>query len=373
MNTRLQVEHPVTECVTGLDLVEWMIRIAGGEKLTIAQKDVTLSGWAVEARVYAEDPVRNFLPSIGRLTRYIAPTTMDGVRVDTGVYEGGEISMYYDPMIAKLVGTGATRDEAIDRCAAALDAYCVRGVNHNIAFLAAIMAHPRFRAGQLTTGFIAEEFPKGFHGRAPDAATRDVLIAIAATVQRRMAEAETRVSGQLPGHEAKAPSRFIVRLDGTDHPVHLEPYGAGYALTLDQRAATVASDWRPGAPLFEGDVNGCTVLAQVDREGSGWRLYHAGCSVRVQILRPRVAELAALMPTKRPPDTSKFLLSPMPGLLKAIAVREGQEVKAGEELCVVEAMKMENILRADRDATVAKLHAGPGDSLAVDQKILEFA
>ncbi len=372
MNTRLQVEHPVTECITGLDLVEWMIRIAAGERLTIAQKDVKLQGWAVEVRVYAEDPVRNFLPSIGRLTRYMSPDGMAGVRVDTGVYEGGEISMYYDPMIAKLIGFGKTRGEAIERCAAALDAYCVRGVNHNIAFLSAIMAHPRFRDGRLSTGFIAEEFPKGFHGREPDAALRARLVAVAAVVQRRRAEVEASVSGQLPGHEVRVPGAFTVRLDDGVDDVMIERNAVGYDLSSDAGAVAVTTDWRPGNPVFRATIDGESVVVQVEAHGAAWRLSHAGCQVRAQVTASRLAGLAALMPVKRPPDTSRFLLSPMPGLLKAITVREGQEVKAGEELCVVEAMKMENILRAERDGTVAKIHAGPGDSLAVDQKILEF-
>jgi propionyl-CoA carboxylase alpha chain len=372
MNTRLQVEHPVTECITGLDLVEWMIRIAAGEKLTIAQKDVKLQGWAVEARVYAEDPARNFLPSIGRLSRYIPPDTMQGVRVDTGVYEGGEISMYYDPMIAKLVGFGKDREEAIARCAAALDAYCVRGVNHNIGFLSAIMAHPRFHAGKLTTGFIAEEFPDGFRGRAPDAALRTRLVALAALLERRAGEVETGIAGQLPGHAAKVPTTFSVALNGDETRVAVARDGAGYALRVGDEAIAASTDWRPGSPILHAMVAATPVVAQVDRAGTRWRIVHQGCMIDARVVRAGIAELAALMPVKRPPDTSKFLLSPMPGLLKTVAVKAGQDIKAGEELCVVEAMKMENILRAERDGIVAKLHAAPGDSLAVDQRILEF-
>jgi propionyl-CoA carboxylase alpha chain len=372
MNTRLQVEHPVTECVTGLDLVEWMIRIAACERLTIAQKDVRLQGWAVEARVYAEDPARNFLPSIGRLTRYMAPDAMDGVRVDTGVYEGGEISMYYDPMIAKLVGSGKDRDAAIDRAAAALDAYCVRGVNHNIGFLSAIMAHPRFRDGRLSTGFIAEEFPHGFHGREPDTALRTRLVALAGVLGRRAAEVEAGISGQLPGHEVTVPDAFFVRLDGGEERITVGRNAFGYTLSAGKDSISVTTDWRPGDPVFRGAIDGEEMVAQVGRDGAKWRIVHAGCQLEMQVVRGGIAGLAALMPVKRPPDTSKFLLSPMPGLLKAVAVKAGQEVKAGEELCVVEAMKMENILRAERDGTIAKLHASAGDSLAVDQRILEF-
>jgi propionyl-CoA carboxylase alpha chain len=372
MNTRLQVEHPVTECITGLDLVEWMIRVAAGQKLMIAQKDVKLQGWAVEARVYAEDPARNFLPSIGRLTRYIAPDALPGVRVDTGVYEGGEISMYYDPMIAKLVGFGKDRNEAIDRCAAALDAYCVRGVNHNIGFLSAIMAHPRFRAGKLSTGFIAEEFPDGFRGRAPGPELRTRLVAIAALLERRAAEVETDISGQLPRHEARVPGDFAVAINAEQTLVTVKRDGETYALRVGDAAVAVSTRWRPGNPIFDGLIGAERIVAQVDRAGMRWRIVHAGCMIEARVVRAWIAALAALMPVKRPPDTSKFLLSPMPGLLKSVAVKAGQDVKAGEELCVVEAMKMENILRAERDGTVAKLHAAPGDSLAVDQRIVEF-
>ncbi len=373
MNTRLQVEHPVTECVTGLDLVELMIRIAAGERLPVAQKDVKLSGWAIEARLYAEDPLRNFLPSIGRLIRYRPPVGMAGVRVDTGVYEGGEISLYYDPMIAKLIAQGKTREEATHRLAQALDAFYVRGVNHNIAFLAAIMAHRRFREGRLSTGFIAEAFSKGFQGAASDQTTLRRLVAVAAFVQRRAAETDAGLSGQLRGHEAKVATRFLVRLDGADHSVRVIPAAGGYDVATDTYTSSVRSAWRSGEPLFVGQIDGAAVTVQVDRKGIGWTLVHAGAVVHALVLSARAAELAAKMPIKRPPDTSRFLLSPMPGLLKSIAVEEGQEVKTGEELAVVEAMKMENILRAERDGVVGRLHAAPGDSLAVDQKILEFA
>jgi len=381
MNTRLQVEHPVTEMVTGLDLVELMIRVAAGEKLPLTQKDVSLSGWAIEARVYAEDPLRNFLPSIGRLTRYRPPATSgngSGVRVDTGVYEGGEISMFYDPMIAKLIGTGRSRDEAADRLADALDGFEIRGLNHNISFLAAIATHPRFRDGRLSTGFIAEEFPDGFKGAKATAEARLALIAAAAVVQRRLGETEASVSGQLPGHEARTATELVVRLGGLDaanedHGVTLAWTEEGaYALGLGGRTITAQSRWRPGDSLCRLLLDGHAATVQVERDGAGWRLFHRGMLVRALVVRPRVAQLAALMPVKKPPDTSKFLLSPMPGLLKSLAVGEGQEVKAGEAIAVVEAMKMENILRAPRDGRVVKHHAVAGDSLAVDQKILEF-
>ena len=373
MNTRLQVEHPVTECVTGLDLVELMIRVAAGETLPLTQKDVRLDGWAIEARVYAEDPLRNFLPSIGRLTRY-RPPEGDAVRVDTGVVEGGEISMFYDPMIAKLIASGRTRDEAADRLADALDAFLVRGVNHNIAFLAAIATHERFRAGRLSTGFIAEEFPDGFRGTLPGPEVRNILLAAAAIAERRLASTSANVGGHVLGQPIYSRDKVAVKLngDGEAEPVRLAVTADGYAVEVGGATLGVRTDWRPGDPLLRAGIGRRTVTVQIDREGVSWRLTHRGATVVATVLAPRVAELARLMPIKRPPDTSKFLLSPMPGLLKSIAVAEGQEVKAGEELAVVEAMKMENILRAPRDGRVVKRHAAPGESLAVDQKILEF-
>jgi propionyl-CoA carboxylase alpha chain len=372
MNTRLQVEHPVTEMVTGIDLVEWMIRVAAGEKLPFRQQDVALDGWAIEARVYAEDPFRNFLPSIGRLTRY-QPPAGEGIRVDSGVYDGGEIPMYYDPMIAKLVAAAPTRDEACDRLAGALDAYVVRGLNHNIPFLQALVRHERFRAGRLTTGFIAEEFRGGFKGAELPGALERRLAAVAATIQHRIHLREASLPGQLAGHERRAPDRYVVSFDsgsGASHEVRVAP---GRAMFPDGAELAVESGWRVGDILFSGTVGGQAMHVQAEPAGLGLRLFHAGASLKASVLAPRVAELARLMPAKRPPDTSRFLLSPMPGLLKAIAVKAGQEVKAGEELCVVEAMKMENILRAERDGTISRLHAAVGDSLAVDQKILEFA
>ncbi|MBL8701122.1 MAG: acetyl/propionyl/methylcrotonyl-CoA carboxylase subunit alpha [Alphaproteobacteria bacterium] len=371
MNTRLQVEHPVTEIVTGLDLVEWMIRVAAGERLPFRQQDIRLDGWAVEARVYAEDPFRNFLPSIGRLTRYVPPAG-EGIRVDSGAYDGGEISMYYDPMIAKLIGSGATREAASDRLAAALDAYVVRGLNHNIPFLQALIRHPRFREGRLSTGFIAEEFRGGFKGAFVPADVRARLAVVAATVQHRIHVREASIGAQLAGHERVVPDGYVVGLDiDGDEPTEIR-VAPGRAVDASGREIAVDSGWRVGDLLFRGTVDGVAMTVQVETAGTGLRLSHAGATLRASVLSPRVAELARLMPVKRPPDTSRFLLSPMPGLLKAVAVKLGQEVKAGEELCVVEAMKMENILRAERDGVIGKLHAAVGDSLAVDQKILEF-
>ena len=363
MNTRLQVEHPVTEAVTGLDLVELMIRIAAGEELPFGQEDVQLKGWAIEARVYAEDPLRGFLPSIGRLTRYRAPEEGPHVRVDTGVDEGGEISMHYDPMIAKLVGIGADRDAAIASIRSALDGFVIRGVNHNIPFLAALMHHPRFVEGRLTTRFIAEEFPDGFHGTAPSGDAAGRIAALGAALLHRQA-----LRGQVEG-----PRDWVLRQGRENQPVTVEEAAGGWRVSVDGRLSVVHGDWRPGGFLFDGTVDGERVVAQVDRRPVGLRLTHAGGEIDMALLTPRAAELAALMPEKAPPDMSRFLLSPMPGLLVAVAVAAGDPVRAGQELAVVEAMKMENILRAERDGVVETLHAKPGDSLAVDQKILEFA
>ena len=372
MNTRLQVEHPVTEYVTGLDLVEQMIRVAAGEKLSFGQKDVKLEGWAVEARVYAEDPFRNFMPSIGRLTRYRPPEETGGVRVDTGVYEGGEISMYYDPMIAKLIAGGRTRDEAIERMRGALDAYYIRGVSHNIPFLAALMAHPRFVEGRLTTGFIEEEYPEGF--RTEDALHDDprLLVAVAATLHRQMEERAAAISGQLSGHERHAGDVYVALMAGEEFPLvaTLDDHGADVAIAGDTYA--VRGDWKPGDAMFRGDVNARPVCIQIDRDGVAWRLTHAGSQAHIKLLTERGAEMHRMMPEKVAPDMSRYLLSPMPGLLVRVAVEVGEEVKAGQELAVVEAMKMENILRAERDGKVANIHAEAGASLAVDERILEF-
>ncbi len=358
MNTRIQVEHPVTEMVADLDLVEWMIRVAAGEKLPLRQKDVKLNGWAVEARVYAEDPTRGFLPSIGRLTRYQEPPASDSLRVDSGVTEGSEITVHYDPMIAKVVAHGATRVAAIDELQAALDAFQIRGLNHNLSFLTAVLGHERFRAGRLSTEFIAEEFPDGFRATASPAA-HAVMIAVAAVVQRCCAAREM----------GRASDDWVVSLNGETHSLQVSASGGGFQVGEQ----TVETDWRPGETLFRGRIDGRPIAAQIERHGTRWRLRHGGAEIEVQVFRPHVAELAARMPIKEPPDLSRFLLSPMPGLLVKVAVETGQEVKAGEELAVVEAMKMENVLRAERDGTVAKIHAQAGASLTVDQAILEFA
>ncbi len=373
MNTRIQVEHPVTEMVTGLDLVESMIRIAAGEPLSLNQDEVVLTGWALECRVYAEDPLRGFMPSIGRLVRYREPRVGPDLRIDSGVIEGSEITMFYDPMIAKVVTHGETRDDAVRAMGEALDGFTIRGIRHNINFLAAIVAKDRFRDGRLTTNFIAEEYPDGFQEAAAPAATREAMIAVAALVQRR-SEARALGASQALGDWAEDWAEdWVVLFDGEAHQVVLTPVEGGVRVTGAAETCVVESDWRPGEHLFSGRIDGRTVIVQVDRQGPGFRLSHGGAEVEVLVLRPRVAELAARMPVKRAPDLSHTLLSPMPGLLVKLAVAAGQEVKAGEVLAVVEAMKMENVLRAERDGVIAKIHVETGASLAVDQPILEFA
>jgi propionyl-CoA carboxylase alpha chain len=372
MNTRLQVEHPVTELVTGLDLVELMIRVAAGERLPFTQDEVELAGWAIEARVYAEDPTRNFLPSIGRLVRY-RPPAGDGIRLDAGVFEGSEISVYYDPLIAKLIASGPDRQSAIDRLCGALDAFHVAGVQHNIAFLAAVAAKPRFRAGALSTNFIAEEFGGGFTPPAEFVEADRMILLAAALAHRRLREREAAIDGKLPGAQTAIPEDHVVLLGGQQHPVAVRPEGAAYRVEIDGASLTASTDWQPGQPLLQARVEHQVATVQIERlPGSAFRLVHRGVIRRVQVLSSRAAELLALMPKKTAPDTSRLLLSPMPGLLASLVVAPGQEVKAGEPLAIVEAMKMENVLRAERDGRIARLRASPGDSLAVDQVILEF-
>ncbi len=373
MNTRLQVEHPVTEMVTGQDLVEWMIRVATGERLTLEQDAVPMDGWALESRVYAEDPYRGFLPSIGRLAHVLPPEEGPHVRVDTGVMEGSEISMFYDPMIAKLVTHGSTRGQAIERMRKALDAYYIRGVSHNVPFLASVLAKPRFVEGRLSTNFIPEEYPEGFSTAHLPPEDPDILIAVAATVHRIGADRNAYISDQLAGHHKQLREDWVVIMGDEHHPVRVQRHEDGSCHVLvGERTFTVVTDWNLGNPLFHGTLNGDPVHVQIDRSNVGWRLFHAGGQAEMKVLTPRAAELAALMPKKEAADLSRFLLSPMPGLLVNVLVEAGQEVKAGEMLAVVEAMKMENVLRAEQDGTVARVHASPGDSLAVDQAILEF-
>ena len=371
MNTRLQVEHPVTELVTGQDLVEMMIRVAAGEKLALAQHDVSLTGWAMESRVYAEDPFRNFMPSIGRLSGYREPQG-EGVRVDSGVYEGGEVSMHYDPMISKLITYGDDRGQAIDRMVDALDAYYIRGVNHNISFLNALMVHPRFVAGELTTNFIAEEFADGFNADLVPQNNPHIAVVVAAAVHQEYRERSSQISGQSEGHEYQVPDNWVVIAGAEETPVSMTLTLSGFLVSIGNEDYSVVTDWALGEPLFEAEINGQQVTVQVERSGSGYRLFYRGAEINALVLSPKAAELNKLMLEKAPVDLSRFLLSPMPGLLVKLAVKEGDQVKAGEELAVVEAMKMENSLRAINDGIVAKISAEAGDSLMVDQAILEF-
>jgi propionyl-CoA carboxylase alpha chain len=386
MNTRLQVEHPVTECITGIDLVEQMIRVAAGEKLPFRQEDIARRGWAMECRINAEDPFRGFLPSTGRLVRYLPPpTTMEaarpvpeggGVRVDTGVYEGGEIPMYYDSMIAKLIVHGRDRAEAINRMREALNAFVIRGVSSNIPFQAALLAHPRFVAGDFDTGFIAAHWPKGFRADDVPHEDPDFLIAMAAGAYRRYLDRAAGISGQMEGHGVRIGTDFVaaVRGEGGHHrfvPVKIVVEGATRVRINDREYALKAS-WQFGGIRAHGTCNGKPFVAQLERHGLWIRVDHNGRRIDVQLMSARAAELLAKMPFKAPPDLSKFLLSPMPGLLVDVAVEPGQSVRAGERLAVIEAMKMENVLTAERDGTVKEVLAGRGDTLAVDQPILSF-
>jgi propionyl-CoA carboxylase alpha chain len=377
MNTRLQVEHPVTECITGLDLVELMIRVAAGEALPFTQDDVKLDGWAIETRVYAEDPYRGFLPSIGRLSSYLPPEAgRDGsslVRIDTGVVEGAEISIFYDPMIAKLITHAPTRAQAIAAQADALDSYFIRGINHNIDFLSAIMAHPRFQAGDdVTTGFIAEEYPDGFSGAPVDAATRLAIAASASVVQAIEAERAQLIDGQLSGTGAEFGEDWVVELAGEQIAVSVNGDGDRFEVAIGDDDVSVSTDWRVGSPMFEAVIDGKRRALSIEKIGSGMRVNTRGASHRVRVLTPRAASLARHMIAKVPPDLSKYLLCPMPGLVVSIAVIEGEKVEAGQQLATVEAMKMENILRAAKTGIIGKILARAGDSLAVDAVIMEF-
>ena len=392
MNTRLQVEHPVTELITGVDLVEQMIRVANGEKLSMTQDDVKLTGWAIENRLYAEDPYRGFLPSIGRLTRYRPPQevaagplleqgTWQGdapagdmaVRNDTGVYEGGEISMYYDPMIAKLCTWAPTRAEAIERMRVALDSFEVEGIGHNLPFLSAVMDHPKFVSGDMTTAFIAEEYPDGFEGVTLEE-TELRRIAAATAAMHRVAEIRrARVSGRMDNHERKVGSEWNVTLQGNSFDVTIAADPSGSSVRFaDGTELRVSGGWTPGDQLAEMQVEDTPLVMKVGKISGGFRIRTRGADLKVHVRTPRQAELARLMPEKLPPDTSKMLLCPMPGLVVKLEVEVGDEVQEGQALCTIEAMKMENILRAEKKGVVSKVNASAGDSLAVDDVIMEF-
>ncbi|MEP1355221.1 MAG: acetyl/propionyl/methylcrotonyl-CoA carboxylase subunit alpha [Tateyamaria sp.] len=392
MNTRLQVEHPVTELITGVDLVEQMIRVAAGEPLSITQDDVTLTGWAIENRLYAEDPYRGFLPSIGRLTRYRppmevaagplldtgkwqgeAPSGETAVRNDTGVYEGGEISMYYDPMIAKLCTWGPDRATAIEAMRVALDSFEVEGIGHNLPFLSAVMDHPIFIKGDMTTAFIAEEYPDGFEGvTLPDAEL--VRVAAACAAMHRVAEIRrARVSGRMDNHERKVGEDWNVTLQDCSFDVTVDADQSGSTVRFSDGATLrVSGAWTPGDQLAVMQVDDAPLVLKVGKVSGGFRIRTRGADMVVHVRTPRQAELARMMPIKTPPDTSKLLLCPMPGLVVTLHVEPGEEVQVGQALCTIEAMKMENILRAERKGIVSKVNAAAGDSLAVDEVILEF-
>ncbi|MFZ9263645.1 MAG: acetyl-CoA carboxylase biotin carboxylase subunit [Polynucleobacter sp.] len=376
MNTRLQVEHPVTESITGLDLVEQMIRVAAGEKLSFGQADIKRNGWSMECRINADDPYRNFLPSTGRLVRYQPPEEINGVRVDTGVYEGGEIPMYYDSMIAKLIVHGKDRLDAITKMRAALNEFVIRGIHSNIPFQAALMQHPRFISGDFNTGFIAEEFPHGF--RASDVVPADdkLMDALATAVHRRYLDRAAGIYGQLEGHEVKIPTEFVVASGEPGKMEYVETTvnesARGYEVNVAGEVYKIETDWNPGQIIYKATVNGKTISAQVERVGLFYRIQFDGVRVDSLVLTPAGAEMQKLMPFKEPPDMSKFLLSPMPGLLVDVAVTVGQKVEAGQRLAAIEAMKMENVLVATQDGVVAEVMAAKGESLAVDQQILRF-
>ncbi len=372
MNTRLQVEHPVTEFITGVDLVELMIRVAGGEKLPITQADVGIDGWAIESRVYAEDPFRNFLPSIGRLVYYRPPGDDDHVRVDTGVFEGSEVSMYYDPMIAKLITHGANREEAIAHMRLALDRFIIRGVSNNLSFLSALMVHPRFVEGNMNTNMIGEEYPDGFHPADVPVDDPTIIISVAASMLRGYRDRAAQIDGQLSGHEHHVFDDWVVVMNNEHHPVSVVPAEGGHDVVYNGNTYAVRSNWEFGQHLFSGTINGEQIYVQVERRNQTYRLFHCGSQADVSVDTPRAAELLRYMPVKAPPDMSRYLLSPMPGLLVSLAVKEGDIFNAGEKLAVIEAMKMENTLRAERDGVVTKINYEPGARLAVDDKIMEF-
>ena len=387
MNTRLQVEHPVTELITGVDLVEQMIRVADGEKLLDQPgSDVGITGWAIENRLYAEDPYRGFLPSIGRLTRYRPPAEtgwpdaggkwqgMGGpcATIPASI-EGGEISMYYDPMIAKLCTWAPTREAAIEEMRVALDSFEIEGIGHNLPFLAAVMDHPKFISGDMTTAFIEEEYPEGFQGVTLEGDTLRRIAASAAAMHRVAEIRRTRVSGRMDNHERHVGEDWVVSLQGENHPVTVDADRDGSVVRFeDGTAMRVESNWTPGDQLAVLSVDGDPLILKVGKVSGGFRIRNRGADLKVHVRSPRQAELAALMPEKLPPDTSKMLLCPMPGLIVKVNVAEGDEVQEGQALCTVEAMKMENILRAEKKAVVSAIKAGPGDSLAVDDVIMEF-
>jgi propionyl-CoA carboxylase alpha chain len=378
MNTRLQVEHPVTELISGVDLVEQMIRVAAGEPLTFTQADLAIKGWAIESRVYAEDPLRRFLPSIGRLVRYEAPVEGDHggyvVRNDAGVREGDEISMFYDPMIAKLSTWSQTRLAAIDGMARALEDFHIEGPSHNIAFLAAVMDQDRYRSGVISTNYIPDEFPDGFHWIEPTPFQADVMTAAAAYMQRLLA---ARARGQANGHAGPATrAEWVVAIDKAKRPVALADLEGGLAVALPQEDRTLRLTgvrWRPGQPLFRGELDGRAFTITVEPAAEGFFIRHRAARARVLVLTPLSSAMHERLPEKKPPDTSKLIVSPMPGLVVSMEAVAGETMREGEVVCIIEAMKMQNIIRAEHDGMVKAVNAAAGDSVAADDVLVEFA
>jgi len=376
MNTRLQVEHPVTEMITGLDLVEQMIRVAAGEKLTFEQKDVQRNGWAIECRINAEDPYRQFLPSTGRLVKYQPPPTSDGVRVDTGVYEGGEIPMFYDSMIAKLITHGSTRDEAISKMQIALNQFVIQGIDSNIPFQATLMQHPDFQSGQINTGFIGKHFPQGFMGARLDRDTKLLLSAIAGSIHLQYVNRSGNITGQLEGHASLIPNQLTIVIG--EHgkqeyiPIEIAADVDGDHVVIQDKKFDIKSNWRPGEILFEGLVNNSPIVLQTNRKSVFYELIYNGIRFQAIVMSRSKAELQKLMPFKAPPDMSQYLLSPMPGLLSEVSVEVGQKVQVGQKLAIIEAMKMENVMLAQHEGVVAQILAKKGESLSVDQMIIRF-
>lgn len=372
MNTRLQVEHPVTELITGVDLVEQMIRSAAGEPLNIGQEDVKINGWAMEARVYAEDPVRGFLPSTGRVSDYMPPEEDDNIRIDSGIYAGSEISIYYDPMISKVISYAQTRDEAIDKLRLALDEYYIRGVGHNIAFLSDVLKSARFRSGDISTKFIEEEYPDGFNGGTLSLEAWNIMIAVATTVHSCELGRQSTISGKMNEDASAFSETWQVQLGGEIQSANFLMTNEGCNVITGGIVYDIRTIWAPGNPVFSGTINNDKISVEVEYLADGYRLIYDGASEVVHVRSAREAQLAALMPEKKPADMSKYLQCPMPGLVVCINVNEGDEVQPGQTLCVIEAMKMENVLRAERKSKISKISAEAGSSLAVDAIIMEF-
>jgi propionyl-CoA carboxylase alpha chain len=372
MNTRLQVEHCVTELITGIDLVEQMVRVAAGEKLSFSQEDITLKGWAIESRIYAEDPSRGFLPSSGRISQYQEPPRSPHIRIDSGINEGGEVSMFYDPMIAKLCTHADTREEAIKHMQDALGSFVIRGISHNISFLEAIMDNPRFVSGDMSTNFIAEEYPDGFLGAELTSDISKIFLSVALHIYLTEAKRAAEINGQLPGLKRQIGTRWVVHIDGTLYPVFIKPSSHGYKIRYERERLAVSSNWMLGSRLFKGTVNDKPVSVKIENFASGYYLTHAGRTVKVMVRTPRVAELEQFMPIKTGGEQQHQLTAPLSGLLTNIKVTVGEEVKPGQEICIIEAMKMENIIYSEQNAKVSSINVQPGENVSAGQVIIEF-